>query len=58
MMAFKIINQYKKGVPLDTIAQRNDVSLHYVLRVLHRATVAIPQEIVECKEILKEMKCS
>ena len=56
MMAFKIINQYKKGVPLDTIAQRNDVSLHYVLRVLHRATVAIPQEIVECKEILKDIK--
>jgi len=52
-----IVNTYKvHNIPLDIIAKTHKVSLHYVINILHKATVVIPNEISMCKKILKELE--
>ena len=48
-----IVNDFSTlAVPLDVIAKKNDVSLHYVIKVIHYATIGKYREIEEAKKCL------
>jgi len=52
----EIISDYKNlAMPIDLIARKNNCSLHFVIKVLHYATVEQPQQIIDCKKILNEL---
>ena len=48
-----IVKDFKTlAVPMDIIAKKNDVSLHYVIKVIHYATIGKYREIEEAKKCL------
>jgi len=57
MKELQIIHDYKTlALPLDMIARKNGATLAYIINVVYRATVVIPESIKESKKILKELK--
>ncbi len=53
----RIINDYKnKNLPLDMVAKNNNVSLHFVLKVVHYHDVKRREDISNCKKIIKELE--
>ena len=48
-----IVNDFNTlAVPMDMIAKKNGVSLHYVIRVIHYATIGKYKEIEEAKQCI------
>ena len=53
----RIINDYKnKNLPLDMVAKNNNVSLHFVLKVVHYHDIKRREDISNCKKIIKELE--
>jgi len=53
----KIVSDYKhKNLPLDMVARNNNVSLHFVLKVVHYHDVKRREDISNCKKLIKELE--
>ena len=51
----KILSDYKQlNLPLDMVARNNNVSLGFVLNLIHYQMVEQPKMIAEIKEILAD----
>jgi len=56
-MELEIIHDYfTYAMPLHMLAQKHQVSKHYVLKVMHYHIVTKPYEIMESRKLLEELE--
>ena len=54
--AYPMIQDYDNGLSLDMIAKKYDVTRVYVLQIIHSIKVERPRQILECRNLLEDLK--